>query len=131
METQEIKIAEIIVTTGIYDLIKEHVRRKRVTNEQEQVLLNRLKFAKQLRRVEIPNDVVDIDTIVQVKNLATNQINTYKFVAPSKAKQKRQTLSILGEIGIIFIGCKQGAVIQWPNGNEIQEFEIIAIEPLQ
>lgn len=131
METQEIKIAEITVTTGIYDLIKEHVRRKKVTNEQEQVLLKRLKFAKQLRRAEIPNDVVDIDTIVQVKNLATNQINTYKFVAPSKAKQKRQTLSILGEIGIIFIGCKQGAVIQWPNGNEIQEFEIIAIEPLQ
>ena len=104
METLEIKTTEIIVTTGIYDLIKEHVRRKKVTNEQEQVLLKRLKFAKQLRRAEIPNDVVDIDTIVQVKNLVTNQINTYKFVAPSKAKQKRQTLSILGEIGIIFIG---------------------------
>lgn len=34
---------QIIVTTGIYDMIKDHVRRKKVTKQEEALLLEELK----------------------------------------------------------------------------------------
>lgn len=40
----------IIVTTGIYDVIKDQLRRKKVTPEQEIRLANELKTAKQVLR---------------------------------------------------------------------------------
>ena len=38
-ETQQ----EILLTTGVYDLIKDHIRRKKATLEEEEVLLKQLK----------------------------------------------------------------------------------------
>lgn len=43
----------IIVTTGIYDVIKDQLRRKRVTPEQEIRLANELKTAKQVLRRDL------------------------------------------------------------------------------
>src|SRR5690606_33817191 len=48
----------IILTTGIYDLIKDQVRRKRVTFAEETRLNDELKTAKQVRRRELPAEVV-------------------------------------------------------------------------
>lgn len=39
----------IIVTTGIYDVIKDHIRRKKVTQAEEDRLAEELKNAVQVR----------------------------------------------------------------------------------
>ena len=49
--------ANVILTTGIYDLIKDHVRRKKVTIEQEEILLAELKKASQVLRKDLPEDI--------------------------------------------------------------------------
>ena len=40
----------IILTTGLYDLIKDHLRRKKVTAEQENILTKELRHAEQILR---------------------------------------------------------------------------------
>ena len=42
----------ITLTTGIYDLIKDQIRRKRVSKEVEDLLTEELKTAKQVIRKE-------------------------------------------------------------------------------
>ena len=121
----------IVLTTGIYDLIKEHIRRKKATAAEEEVLKEQLKNATQVPRKDLPSDVVSVDTVVTVKNLATNEEEVYKFVAPAKAKARNQTLSIVDQMGLALVGYTVGAKIEWPlEGEEFKKMEILKVESL-
>ena len=121
----------IVLTTGIYDLIKEHLRRKKATAAEEEVLKEQLKNAKQVFRKDLPADVVSVNTIVTVKDLDTNEEEIYKFVAPAKAKARNQTLSIVGQMGLALVGYTVGAKIDWPlEGDNFQKMEILSVENL-
>jgi len=52
---------QIILTTGIYDAIKEQLRRKKVSAEEETRLAAELRGAKQVLRRDLPEDVVTVD----------------------------------------------------------------------
>ena len=121
----------IVLTTGIYDLIKEHIRRKKATAAEEEVLKEQLKNATQVPRKDLPSDVVSVDTVVTVKNLTTNEEEVYKFVAPAKAKARNQTLSIVDQMGLALVGYTVGAKIEWPlEGEEFKKMEILKVESL-
>lgn len=121
---------EIILTTGIYDLIKDHIRRKKSTPEEEETLRLQLKNAKQLTRKNLPLDVVTVDAKITIKNLDTNQEEIYTFVAPDKAKRRNNTESILSTMGLALVGCKIGDVIDWNFNDEKKQFEILNVERL-
>ena len=121
----------IVLTTGIYDLIKEHLRRKKATAAEEEVLKEQLKNARQVTRKELPADVVSVDTMVTVKDLTTNEEEVYKFVAPAKAKARNQTLSIVDDMGLALVGYTVGAKIEWPiNDGDFKKMEILKVESL-
>lgn len=121
---------DIILTTGVYDLIKDHIRRKKATPEEEETLRLQLKNAKQLTRKNLPLDVVTVDAKVTIKNLDTDQDEIYTFVAPDKAKRRNNTESILSTIGLALVGCKIGDVVNWSFGEEEKQLEIINVERL-
>ena len=121
----------IVLTTGIYDLIKEHIRRKRSTAAEEEVLKEQLKNATQVARKDLPADVVSVDTKVTVKDLTTNEEEVYKFVAPAKAKRRNATLSIVDDMGLALVGYTVGAKIEWPLADdEFKKMEILKVESL-
>lgn len=120
----------IILTTGIYDLIKDHIRRKKVTPTEEEVLKLQLKNATQVTRKNLPEDIVTIDARITVKNLTSDQEETYTFVAPDKAKKRNNTESILTKTGLALVGCKVGDVINWDFEGEEKRLEIIKVERL-
>lgn len=121
---------EITLTTGIYDLIKDHIRRKKATPEEEETLKLQLKNAKQLTRKNLPLDVVTVDAKITIKNLDTNQEEIYTFVAPDKAKKRNNTESILSTMGLALVGCKIGDIVKWNVGEEEKQFEILNVERL-
>ena len=49
---------QIVLTTGIYDVVKDYVRRKRVSINEENRLIEELRDAKQVLRRDLPEDVV-------------------------------------------------------------------------
>jgi regulator of nucleoside diphosphate kinase len=118
----------IILTTGIFDLIKDHIKSKKVTRTEEEALKLQLKNAKQLTRKNLPEDVVDINKRVTVKNLDSNLEETYVFVAPDKAKRRNKTESILSRMGLALVGWKVGDVINWNFKEEEKQLEIMAVE---
>ena len=121
---------DIILTTGVYDLIKDHIRRKKATPEEEETLRLQLKNAKQLTRKNLPLDIVTVDAKVTIKNLDTDQDEIYTFVAPDKAKRRNNTESILSTIGLALVGCKIGDIVNWTFGEEEKQLEILNVERL-
>ncbi len=121
---------EIILTTGLYDLIKDHVRRRKVTPAEEELLTNELKRAKQVLRRDLPEDVVSVHSRVTVKDLQTNEEKVHLFVPPGKAKQKHKTESIMTPMGLALIGRGAGSRVEWPMNDGQKSFEILKVERL-
>ena len=123
----------IILTTGIYDMIKDHVRRRKVNPKMEDFLNEKLENAEQVRRVDLPEDVVTTNTRVTLKdhsNGSNAPEEVYVFVAPRKARRKHKTESIASETGIAIVGYKQGDIVEWPSDGGIKKMEIVKVENL-
>lgn len=121
---------EIILTTGLYDLIKDHVRRRKVTPAEEELLTNELRRAKQVLRRDLPQDVVSVHSRVTIKDLETNEEKVHTFVPPGKAKQKHKTESIMTTMGLALVGRGAGARVEWPMNDGHKSFEILKVERL-
>ncbi len=121
-------MSNIIVSTGIYDLIKDHIRRKKVTPAEEEILKSELKAAKQVRRKDIPADVVDIDSRITIIDHSANSEEVYQFVAPDRAKPKNNTKSILTRMGLALVGYKAGDIVHWPYEDHMKKIEILKVE---
>lgn len=120
----------IIVTTGIYDLIKEQIRRKQVSKVQEERLNHELKHAQQVLRKDLPNDIVTVNRRVTIKDLETQTESTYNFVSTGKERRKKGKYSIMSEMGIAAVGYKQGDIISWPFDEGTKEIQILKVEML-
>ena len=119
---------QIILTTGMYDLIKEHLRRKGTTIEEEEILLNQLRHAKQVRRRELPEDVVTVNCAITVKDVETDEEEKFLFVQTSKEKVKKGKYSILSPMALATVGNKVGDVITWPFKDGDKKIEILSVE---
>lgn len=82
----------IIVTTGIYDAIKDTLRRKKVTVLEEKRLAEELRKAKQVLRRDLPSDVVTVDRKVTIKDHTQNFEHEYIFVTTTKAKPAKNKI---------------------------------------
>lgn len=120
----------IILTTGLYDLIKDHVRRKRVTVQEEELLFAELKKASQVLRRDLPQDVVSINRIVTYKDHINNEEKTVMFVAPDKSKPTKNKISILSDEGIAMVGYKVGNLIEWPAKKGNLKLEILKVQEI-
>ncbi|MFV0143251.1 GreA/GreB family elongation factor [Empedobacter falsenii] len=118
----------IILTTGLYDLIKDHLRRKKVTAEQENILTKELRHAEQILRRDLADNIVTVEKKVTIKELNSNQEYQLNFVNPEKAKPKKNRHSILMDEGLATIGYKIGDVIEWPANDGTKKYEILNVE---
>ena len=118
----------IILTTGTYDLIKDHVRRKKVTPQEEELLLGQLKKATQVLRKNMPDDIVSINRKITYKDHINNEEKTILLVGPEKAKTSKNKISILSDEGLAMIGYKVGDLIEWPSKKGNLKLEILKVE---
>ncbi|WP_292008415.1 GreA/GreB family elongation factor [Chryseobacterium sp.] len=121
----------ITVTTGIYDAIKEHLRRKQVSIAEENRLAAELKGAKQVLRRDLPADIVTVDRKVTLKDHTQDFEHEYIFVASTRAKPKKNKHSILSDIALAVVGYKVGDVVEWPFKDGDRKIEILNVEAWQ
>lgn len=120
----------IVLTTGIYDLIKDHVRRKRTTKEEEELLTTQLKNAQQVLRRDLPEDVVTVNTKVKLRDVASGEEKEYLFVPPAQHKVKKGKYSIVSDVALATVGHRSGAKVRWPFADGERQLEILSVEPL-
>ena len=118
----------VILTTGIYDLIKDHVRRKKVTQQEEELLLLELKEAEQVLRRDLPDNIVTVNRRVKIKDHTKNKEKEYLFVATTKTNNKKGKLSILCDVAVATVGRQVGDIINWPFRDGERKLEILGVE---
>ena len=118
----------IILTTGIYDAIKDHLRRKKVTKNEEVRLTSELRNAVQVRRRELPENVVTVDRKVTVKDHTLNKEEEYIFVGVAQKRQKKNKHSILSDMGLATMGYKVGDIVEYPFKDGERRIEILKVE---
>ena len=122
---------KIILTTGIYDAIKDHLRRKKVSHNEEVRLASELRNALQVRRRVLPEDVVTVNRKVTIKDLSQNKEEEYIFVGVAEAKPKKNKHSILSDMALATVGYKVGDVIEWPFRDGERRIEVLKVENWQ
>ncbi|ACU04044.1 GreA/GreB family elongation factor [Pedobacter heparinus] len=114
----------IILSTGIFDLLKDHIRRRKLSKYNQEKLEQELRNARQILSKDIPADVVTVNTRVRVKELETGAEFNYTLVPPAKARNKHNTLSILSPIGVAMVGYSQGSELKWEMPEGIKAYRI-------
>ena len=122
---------QIILTTGIYDAIKDHLRRKKVSPNEEVRLASELRNALQVRRRVLPEDVVTVNRKVTIKDLSQNKEEEYIFVGVAEARPKKNKHSILSDMALATVRYKVGDVIEWPFRDGERRIEILKVENWQ
>ncbi len=120
----------IVLTTGMYDLLKEQLRKRKLSRYNEEKLALELKSARQVLNRDLPENIVTVDKKIRVIDLNSGVELSYKLVAPAKAKRKHKTDSILSPIGIAMLGYEQGAELKWEMDGQIKQYRIEEVSKL-
>lgn len=61
----------------------------------------------------VPNDVVKMNCTVELRDLQTNEVETYTLVYPDFADIANNRLSVLAPIGTAILGYRVGDTLRW------------------
>lgn len=121
----------IILTTGIYDLIKDQIHRKRVSPAAESRLLAELSTARQVLRKDLPMEIVTVDRLVKIKDLETQVDHSYHFVGVGKARPAKRKFAINCEMALATLGRREGDIIEWPFKDGNSRIEILQVSEVE
>jgi regulator of nucleoside diphosphate kinase len=63
---------------------------------------------------ELPEDVIALDSTVELDDLVTNETLTFTLVLPDEADLSEGRISILAPLGMALLGYRVGDEIEWP-----------------
>lgn len=80
---------------------------------------------------EIPDDVVTMNSTVVLRDVDTDETETYTLVYPNHADIARNRLSVLAPVGTAILGYQVGDVIRWrvPSGVRRLRVEDVIFQP--
>ena len=76
-------------------------------------LIAELQRAEIVASDEIPDDVVTMNSTVVLRDLETDEVETYTLVYPNHADIARNRLSVLAPVGTAILGYHVGDVVRW------------------
>lgn len=129
MTTQETK-KQIILTTGMFDILKDQIRRKKLNPKNESQIVSELRTAKQVNRRDLPANIVDVYKKVVVREINSGEALTYLFVPANVARAKHGTLSILSEVGLALLGHEVDSIVEWHTAEGEKAFRIEEVSDL-
>ncbi len=124
METTKISLSK-----GVYGLIKDHLKSKNKLSEYNRLKLeHELKYANVIPAKSIPENIVSINTNVQVRDTETSELLCFGLVEPSEARIKYNKVSILSAIGLALLGYGVGDEVSWemPEGMKTYKIEEVS-----
>jgi regulator of nucleoside diphosphate kinase len=87
-------------------------------------LAGELRRARVVPRSQIPRDVVTMNSTVRLRDLETDDEETYTLVYPEEADIEADRLSVLAPIGTALLGYRAGDVVEWPVPAGVSRFRI-------
>jgi regulator of nucleoside diphosphate kinase len=90
-----------------------------------------LSRAKVVDPVRVPNSVVTMNSTAKLRDLDTNEVETYTLVFPEQADIANNKLSVLAPVGTAILGQRVGDVLRWrvPSGWRRLKVERVLYQP--
>lgn len=84
-----------------------------------------------VQSTEISRDVVTMDSTVEVRDVATGELDTYTLAYPNQADISKSRISILAPVAIAILGNRVGNVVtvRTPSGERRIRIEQILFQP--
>jgi regulator of nucleoside diphosphate kinase len=126
---------KIVITDADCRRLGTLIERARYDGWAEDRCLDDLEYelerAKIVAPEKVPADVVTMNSTVRLRDLDTDELETYTLVYPAEAKPDDNRISILAPIGTALLGYRLGDVIEWPvpNGTVHLKVEEIVFQP--
>ena len=94
-------------------------------------LRNELEQADVVDCSEVPGDVITMNSTVRLRDVQSNELDTFTLVFPDEADISRNKLSILAPIGTAILGYRVGDEVRWrvPSGWRSVQVEAILYQP--
>ena len=79
----------------------------------------------------VPKSVVTMNSTVKLRDLDTNEVETYTLVFPEQADIANNKLSVLAPVGTAILGQRVGDVLRWrvPGGRRSLKVERVLYQP--
>lgn len=96
--------------------------------DELQIELNRAQIVSQ---DDVPADVVTMNSVVTLRDLDTNELETYSLVYPDSADIASHKLSVLAPIGTAILGYRVNDELRWrvPDGWRRLKVEQVVFQP--
>jgi len=73
-----------------------------------------LKRAQIVPQVEVPDEVITMNSVVRLRDLDTDEVDQFQLVYPADADMTQHRISVLAPVGTAILGYRLGDVIEWP-----------------
>ncbi len=126
---------QIRITAADYQQLKAILASSvaRVVNGSDRLdeLQAKLQRAQIMPQDDLPGDVVTMNSTVSIRDLGTDEIETYTLVYPESADIANQKLSVLSPIGTAVLGDRVGDEFRWraPDGWRKFKIEQVVFQP--
>ncbi|MFA5167268.1 MAG: nucleoside diphosphate kinase regulator [Candidatus Omnitrophota bacterium] len=109
---------KIFITTTDAERLRDLIRDMKNPNDHERIYLKLL--TEELLRAEvveplnIPRDVVTMNSLVKFRDMETREVYMYSIVYPANSDFEKGRISVLAPIGMALLGYRVGDVVEWP-----------------
>lgn len=119
---------QLIITKKEYDLLANHLKLSANLSAFNKKKLNEeLKTAKIVKKDELPDDVIIIDSQITIQDINSGQEFHFKLVVPEEANMRVHKLSVLAPIGIALLGYTTDAVVDWEMPDGVKKFKVMHV----
>lgn len=122
------KNTTLTISKSDYDLLQHHLQKSNMSDYNKSKLSDELKGAKVLKDKDLPEDVVAMNSIVEIQNIENDQKFRFQLVLPGEANFKANKVSVFAPIGIALMGYFVGSEIKWEMPDGIKTFKILSCE---
>lgn len=112
-------------------LVNSEVTRLVSGNDRVDELRAELSRAVIVPKEEVPADVVTMNSTFLLRDLDTDEVDTYTLVYPDRADIANQRLSVLAPIGTAILGYRVGDEVSWqvPAGRRRLRVDQVLFQP--
>ena len=123
LTTEDYQRLELLLTSNLAHLVGDSVRLDELRAEMDR--------ARVVPQHEVPKDAVTMNSTVALRDLDTNDLETYTLVYPDCADIANQRLSVLAPIGTAILGYRVGDELRWrvPAGWRRLKVEQVIFQP--
>lgn len=123
--------SQIIIAHEDYETLNAYVKglrsAKAFDKKNAALLQEELNKATLVKRDELPEDVVRLNSRVIIKEGSRNKLIELVLVVPEKADIKQRRVSVFAPIGTALLGFRQGEKVKWEVPSGSKTFTIIKV----